>query len=257
MSFFINAMCITNKGNIRRNNEDNLYFDGRYLNEQHNELKYVQSIRRNSEDVCLFAVFDGIGGECFGEKASYLAARELDRKRQELTKVLQNPRQFLTDACMQMNRCICSKAEEFMAQGMGTTASILFFQADQFYVCNLGDSPIFRLHGGKLQKIYEEHTNRELLEEYGIKGRTPSLTQCLGISEDELRLEPYIAKGNLHSGDQFLIRSDGLTDMVSTEVISDIMQSAETQEECVNKLLLRALKNGGRDNITIMLCRIA
>ena len=129
--------------------------------------------------------------------------------------------------------------------------------ADRFYVCNLGDSPIFRLHGGKSQKIYEEHTNRELLEEYGIKGWTSSLTQCLGISEDELRLEPYIDKGNLHSGDQFLICSDGLTDMVSTEVISDIMQSAETQEECVNQLLFRALKNGGRDNITIMLCRIA
>ena len=62
MNFFINAMCITNKGNMRRNNEDNLYFDGRYLNEKHSELKYVQSIRRNSEDVCLFAVFDGIGG---------------------------------------------------------------------------------------------------------------------------------------------------------------------------------------------------
>ena len=63
MIFFINAMCITHQGNIRRNNEDKLYFDGRYLNEQHSELKYVRLYEGIQKMyVCLFAVFDGIGG---------------------------------------------------------------------------------------------------------------------------------------------------------------------------------------------------
>lgn len=256
MNFNISVGCITNRGKIRTKNEDNLYLDGRYLECEHRELKRPEIVQRFSENISCFAVFDGIGGEAFGNIASYLAAREFDTIKQKLSKVIIPPKQFLKDACLQMNRCICKRAEELNAYGMGTTASILYFFGEQFYVCNVGDSPIFRLHDGELRMIYEEHTNRELLKQHGIKGRTPTLTQSLGIPEEEMKIEPYIAKGNLHFGDQFLICSDGLTNMVSVDEICSVMKKTRLLEACIEELLYLALENGGRDNITMILCRV-
>ncbi len=60
----------------------------------------------------------------------------------------------------------------------------------------------------------------------------------------------------LRPGDQFLLCSDGLTDMLSDEELALLLQEPGTAEESVQKLLEAALDRGGRDNVTAILCRI-
>ena len=57
-------------------------------------------------------------------------------------------------------------------------------------------------------------------------------------------------------GDRFLLCSDGITDMLSDGEIADILSRDISVEETVELLVDRALKKGGRDNITVVLCAI-
>ena len=56
--------------------------------------------------------------------------------------------------------------------------------------------------------------------------------------------------------DEYLICSDGLTDMVSDERIEEILLHEKSIDEQVRKLLGEALDNGGKDNITIILVKV-
>jgi serine/threonine protein phosphatase PrpC len=250
------ASCISHCGKVREINEDNLCFDGKYLEEKHRGLERAVTIRRGTESLLCFGIFDGMGGEKDGEVASYLAAVHFREELNRLEEWQKNPRDFLDNICKEMNRAICEEAKERKANGMGTTATILCFHNEEMTVCNLGDSPAFLVREGEMIPVYEEHTNRHFLEEQGITGRKPSLTQCLGIPPEEMVIHPYIHEDDLREGDQYLICSDGLTDMISKEEILAILQENLTPGDCVKKLQDRALEQGGKDNITIILCRI-
>ena len=69
-------------------------------------------------------------------------------------------------------------------------------------------------------------------------------------------IEPYIAKGELRKGDMYLLCSDGLTDMLSNLEISCLMHNSTSVDECAAQLIQATLEKGGRDNITVIVCRI-
>ena len=87
---------------------------------------------------------------------------------------------------------------------------------------------------------------------FGVK---PPLSQNLGIPSNELVIDPYFARGSYNDGDVYLICSDGLTDMVSTDEITEVLV-VKPVEEAITQLLKKALANGGKDNTTIILCKI-
>ena len=95
-----------------------------------------------------------------------------------------------------------------------------------------------------------------VLKEQGITGRKPGLTQFLGIEEEEYQIDPQISVTETREGDLYLLCSDGLTDMCSEEEIVEILSRDEAVAACVEELTDRALKHGGRDNITVILCRV-
>lgn len=71
-----------------------------------------------------------------------------------------------------------------------------------------------------------------------------------------MALEPSIVKMEVHPGMRYLLCSDGLTDMLSDGEIADILTRELPVQETVELLLERALKKGGRDNATMVLCEI-
>ncbi|MGI6008159.1 MAG: PP2C family protein-serine/threonine phosphatase [Ruminococcus sp.] len=250
------ASCISHRGKVREINEDNLYFDGKYQEEKHWGLEKAVTIHRDTGHLLTFGIFDGMGGEKDGEVASYLAASHFGQEISSLQEQKKYPRDFLGEILENLNLQVCEEARQREAQGMGTTATILCFQEEEMTVCNLGDSPAFLLRDGEMIPLHEEHTNRHFLEEQGITGKRPSLTQCLGIPPEEMEIHPYIHEDDLKEGDQYLICSDGLTDMVSREEITKTLQEPLTPGECVETLQEKALERGGKDNITIILCRV-
>ena len=256
MSFTVQSAGSTHHGRIRLNNEDNFYFSDKYLAPGTLDLKTVMHNCQNTEEPVCLAVFDGMGGENAGEQASLMAASVFSQCIGELETMVKAPRDFLKDACQRMNGAVVAQAKKEHLGQTGTTASILYLWQDMAYVCNVGDSAVFRLRGNELKQITKSHTNEDFLRRQGISGRKPTLTQFIGIPEDEMIIDPYIAKGRLLAGDKFLVCSDGLTDMVSLEQIASWMYHAPTVEDAAAGLLNMALEAGGRDNVTVLTCEV-
>ena len=68
--------------------------------------------------------------------------------------------------------------------------------------------------------------------------------------------KPYISKHSLKRGDVYLICSDGVSDMLTEAEIVEIIQNSDTAEHCADALVAGALWGGGRDNITVIVCKI-
>ena len=248
------SVCTSVSGKVRSNNEDNLFVNGTILPENHDDLSEFICNKQEDCKANLLAVLDGVGGAYYGEKASYEAAREIQMTFQNGDMGSGSIETFLLELCKSMNEKVCQLQEEYMAS-MGTTVSVLLFENGMVTVCNLGDSPIFLIRDGHISRIHQEHTNRRFLEKQKIS-RKPELTQCLGIPEEEMTICPYIQSQKLQDHDWYLICSDGLTDMVSDEEILTVIRSEKKHREKVEILVDKAMENGGRDNITVILVNV-
>ena len=252
MPYILDAACGCNTGRVRRNNEDNFFFDGRCLEAENNGLKPVAIMKKTlRREVCV-AIFDGMGGENFGEQASFAAASAMQSTTRKLTDYFIPARKFLNDMCLRINDAVVAKAQELCTERMGSTLVALYFSYNYVYVCNLGDSRAYRLRDGEFLQLSQDHVEKR----EGKSTKKAPLTQHLGINPEDFLIEPYIAKGELKRGDQYLLCSDGLTDMLTNLEIDEIMSSTDTAGDCVQKLIDAALEKGGKDNVTAIVCRI-
>ena len=244
MSWNIRYVCLSHTGRIRKNNEDNFICLSRYMEYDNKGTEAPVEGRFLPDSPRLLGVFDGMGGEELGEMASFLAAETAAG-----TSFEGDPEEALVGFCRYANRRICQYADRNNISSMGTTAAVLLFRPDGVRVCNVGDSRIYLDSGKKLIQLSEDHV-------IPMEGRKkPPLSQNLGIPEDELLIEPYIAFRKYRSGDVYLVCSDGLTDMVPEEEIGRILRTGSLTDAAA-ALRDRALENGGRDNVTVLLCRI-
>ncbi len=252
MPFYLKAACGCHVGKVRKNNEDNFFFDGRCLEEVNRGLKEVVTMSAVLRKELCLAVFDGMGGENFGETASYAAAACLRDSTKRLRDYVIPARQFLNESSQIINRAVVQKAKDLYTERMGSTMVELYFTWRSVYVCNVGDSRAYRLRNGELLQISEDHVEKRRDK----STRKAPLTQYLGLDPEEYRLEPYIAKGDLKKGDQYLLCSDGLTDMLTNIDISVAMSEECSVEQKVKNLIETALDRGGRDNITVIVISI-
>ena len=238
-------------GKVRNNNEDNFWCCGEFLPAQNQGMDHIRSGSVSQSELPLLAVFDGMGGESCGEMASFLAAGACGTfYGQKKTELSEEPELFLKDICTEMNRAVCEYSEENRIRSMGTTAAILAFSPEGVYGCNLGDSRIYHSRDGQFRKVSRDHVLGG-----SLFGKSP-LIQYVGIPEDNMALEPSMVKMELEQGTRYLLCSDGLTDMLSDGEIADILTREISVQETVEVLLDRALKKGGRDNTTIILCEV-
>lgn len=254
MVFQLHAACGCNIGKIRSNNEDNFYFNGRHLTLDNQGMLGSTANKYLLTNECCFGVFDGMGGVEYGEVASFLAAEMLKEKMMGLENTVISPRRFLGDVCDSMNLSICQKSDELSSGRMGTTAAMLLFIPDEVYVCNLGDSRVYRLRENEFMQISKDHI--EVFPPDMRVNRKPRLTQYLGIYPDEMLIEPYIAKGDVQKEDVYLICSDGLTDMLTNLEIYNCLKSHISVRKAVDHLISDAIKKGGKDNVTVIAIRV-
>jgi protein phosphatase len=221
---------------------------GNYLDCENSGLAKPLKGAANPKHSPAFAVFDGMGGEQHGEVAAYIAATIFDAFFKERLEV--PAAEFLQDISLRMNKGICDYTEEQQLHSSGSTVAMLMFDKDYVHVCNVGDSIAYRFHNKELTQISQTHC-----EDSAMFGK-PLLTQNLGIPETEFIIEPFIAAEPYIIQDTYMICSDGLTDMVSDEDISVILSQDRNMEKCAIELMRKALKAGGFDNITIILCQV-
>lgn len=243
------SACGCNTGCVRSSNEDNLYFNGEILPRDNCGMEGVLTASETLVAPVFFGVFDGMGGEAYGEVASYIAAEEL-----RLLPTTASCAE-LQDVLKRANDKICSAAQERLCSVIGTTAAVLRLESHLACVINVGDSRVYRLRNGELRQLSTDHTDKEMLLRYGIEGRKPRLTQHLGIDPTEMLIEPSAWQGDLVAEDVFLLCSDGLSDMLSAEEIAEGL-SLVHPADCVKTLVGTALSNGGRDNVTVIVARV-
>jgi PPM family protein phosphatase len=220
--------------------------------------------RRGNEDAFfarspLFAVADGMGGAQAGEVASHMAVEVLE---QGLPDGVGSIEERLSARVREANARILelAQSDDHLA-GMGTTLTAAYVGEDDLTVAHVGDSRLYRLREGELERLTDDHS---LVEELVRQGKlTPEeadehpqrsiITRALGAEpgvEADSRTWPARAE------DVYLICSDGLTSMVPEARVAAMIQGAASLAAAGRTLIDAANDAGGRDNITVVLFRV-
>ena len=204
----------------------------------------------------LLVIADGMGGAAAGDLASSEVMhiiRELDDDNVE-PDALAALEKAITKANTRLGQLI---TEDPAVEGMGTTLDALLWDGQKFAFAHIGDSRVYRLRGGELAQISKDHTFvQSLIDEGRISPaearvhphRSLILRAMLGRDDNGADLswvQPML-------GDRYLLCSDGLTDMVTDEVIRGALMS-ETIDMAATELVRLALEAGGYDNVTVVI----
>lgn len=259
------AVVMTNLGRVRRNNEDNFYFNGRFHDIDEDLSDYTATLQPTTE-VGLFAICDGMGGEALGEQAAYIAVSglpELERMLRERPDI--SLEEIANSYLIRTNDILCQQMRWNDGVRMGTTFSALLLRDDTAQTVNLGDSRVFLVREGQLFQLTRDHTHAQRLQDLGIITREESLThperhrltQHLGLFPEERHLNPsYSSQFWLQENDLLLLTSDGITDMVDGDDLLGLIDPELTLRDQAGAIMKQALENGGRDNATLIVIRI-
>ena len=254
-ALMIYSTVISGAGKMRRQNQDNFFLNGQYReNIRDNRLLQRSDCTTTSG---FYAVADGMGGEKQGEVASWMAVCELQEKNYCTVPKLN---QYL----LERNEGICRYMRDHGNITMGTTFVGIHISGNTADMINIGDSRAYLFRDGQLKQLSRDHTPIQQLVDLGLitseRARSHpdrhKLAQYLGISREEMLIEPYTASVQIENGDVYLLCSDGLFDVLHEEQISELLVGVDGIEAKVNGLYQAALAAGGEDNITVLLVNI-
>jgi protein phosphatase len=224
------------------------------LKRKHNEDAYAIL-----EDHHLFVIADGMGRHAAGEVASQLCVDAISEAFRSgafgpaREPPLPRRAAHLRGSILLANERVLTAAKQNDAyHGMGTTVVCAYFSPNnqRVYIAHVGDSRCYRLRGAKLVQLTTDHT----LGAAGIKGVSSAvLSRAVGVEEN---VEVDVAMESPLPGDIYLLCSDGLSRMVSSEEMQSTLESTTDLEEATKVLIDKANQGGGRDNITAILVRV-
>lgn len=234
----------TDTGRKRRNNEDSWLAD---------------------DELALYVVADGIGGQSGGEVASRMAVESL---RESLLGAERGGTEGQADEAGKLTagfraantRIVTTARGNPDLEGMGTTMTALQVRGATAHVAHMGDSRAYLLRDGSLSQVTDDHG---LVAEQVRAGvvtpeqarRSPYrhiITRALGIG---LELQVDVRVIEARPADVFLLCTDGLTEMVEDHVIERILDRMPP-DRAARELVAAANANGGVDNITVVVVRL-
>jgi len=224
------------------------------------------------EALGLYIVADGMGGHSAGDMASKIAVDLIHRSFGEWTSAqtgledlfgypdstLSRTGNYLLSGIRLANRVIHEMAAEFEEyQGMGTTVAALAAAPGLLVAANAGDSTIFRVRDGEIERLSKEHTIVAEQVEMGImttdEARRSPMKHMLTLNLGSAReLLPNISEIEPLRNDRLVLCSDGLTDLVSEDEILSMVKGEEDPESLCRQFVDTALKRGGHDNTTVI-----
>lgn len=214
------------------------------------------------KDMGLFLVADGLGGHQAGEVASSLGAQTIHSilKEKLCNHEDHNIEAIIKESIDSAHQAVSSQALTYQEnKGMGTTVVLALCQKDKLHIAHVGDSRAYVSTSGNLTQITEDHSLVASLVRAGEISKKAArshrlkhvISQCIGCDN---YFGPDIRSIPLNSGAIFLLCSDGLTDMLDEKDIRKVLKKKRSDlQECADDLVTLAKKNGGRDNITLIL----
>jgi protein phosphatase len=250
----LDCAMLSHPGMVRSHNEDSVFVDA---------------------DAGIAILADGMGGYNAGEVASGIAVNVVSngmmpelRSGRELSKV--DVASGLTHAALLLQQQIAAanKGIYEAAQarpecaGMGTTIVGVVFCGNRVSIGHIGDSRCYRLRGEKFEQLTHDHSllqeqidSGQLTQEQAKYSLNKNLvTRALGI---EAIVPADIVEYRVEAEDIYLLNSDGLTDMVEPDAIQKMITTKrEDLALAAADLVDAANRNGGRDNISVVLVRV-
>lgn len=249
--------CFSDVGTGRENDEDAVV-----------AVKLTAIFESKPVEVGIFIIADGMGGAQAGEYASRICSTYIiskvvndlcnsglshDTIEEKIRKIIKED-----------NKMIMDEAEKNPEKydGMGTTITMGIILGDSLHCFNVGDSRAYVINesSNDIKQITKDHSVvQDLIDEGNIsieearshpKGNiiTRVLGHPSGMNVDYFRR-------NLYSDDILLLCCDGLTDMVSDDIIKEIALKKESLKEIAKDLVNEANVKGGVDNISGILVR--
>ncbi|MFL6080536.1 MAG: PP2C family protein-serine/threonine phosphatase [Ornithinibacter sp.] len=222
----------------------------------------VGMVRSNNEDSGyagphLLAMADGMGGHAGGDVASSTVIGSLVRLDGEAL----GGRDVSSALLERINHANDEIGDQAHAdpslEGMGTTLIALLRAGDKIVLAHIGDSRAFMVRDGVVTQITKDHSfvqnlvdeGRITAEEAQSHPQRSLVTRVLtGAHEDEPDL--VVRQGRI--GDRYVIASDGLTDYVARDTISDVITDSGDPGETADRLVALALRAGAPDNVTVV-----
>ncbi len=246
----------TDTGLVREHNEDSFFIGGR-LRHRFGESEHGGYCQPNG-GTQVFGLFDGMGGEAFGEAASEISAAALERYCNRLSACTPEQLPGVIDRFAERaNAGILDMLAERYADGGGSTFAALIVKDGVAYPFYIGDSRIYVLQGGVLTQLTRDHTLAQRLVDEGRMTEEAAehsyeshiLTRYLGADEARTGLRAEVCHPvRLGQGTVLLMCSDGLSDMCKREEIAAVL--AADADDTSSRLVRKALDNGGYDNVT-------
>ena len=222
----------------------------------------------------VFLVADGMGGEEYGEVASQLTADHFTKlilpfvHDEDITIPFDHSRDedlfsgIMRHAVEGTNSAVVEYASEHLShRGMGSTLTAAIFYKEFLYIAHVGDSRLYKIDSEKIHQVTEDHTRVQEMVREGVLSKEEArihpnrniITRCIGR---RYQSNPDIFRLEISDDEVFLICSDGLNDMVTDQEIHAVVDRSDTLEEAGKKLIEVANRNGGKDNITVVLFRV-
>ena len=259
----IKVSISTNPGCIRQDNEDNYFATGIGCK---TKTSFSNDYTIEIGQFGVFSIFDGMGGESYGEEASRIAAETLNDFSERLLSdnvdeksIKSNVEQYIAIATNRISdmiskrKCNCS----------GCTMAMVVIYREMVYAFSIGDSRIYRICDDVFIQISEDQTlalkklkaNIYTKDEARNNPDSHKITSYIGLNNRGVGV-PYLSYSPFPLSDSVvLLCSDGLTDMCNDDEILTVIST--TSNEIADRLSKLAIKNGGEDNITCIVIQKA
>ena len=214
----------------------------------------------NASGNVLLVVCDGMGGQNKGDLASSLAINTVissfKNRKGFLNKYF--AKFWVGNVIREANRCVYEQSKSNPSQeGMGTTLTLLLIIKDTAILGHVGDSRCYFLRNREFTQMSEDQTyvgyllrTKQITEEEAlIHPKRHVLMNALGVypsASIDIKSFPYI-------GETVLLCSDGLYNNVPKNDIASVLKSEDSVEQKVNELIAIGNKNGGSDNIAVVI----
>lgn len=230
---------------------------------EHNEDSYLCN-----DQLRLYAVADGMGGHQGGERASRLAVEVIEREMLDrAANTLQmasdeDVRKALSDSTQLASRTIFEMAlTNPQYAGMGTTLTGIWFHDQTLTLFHVGDSRAYLLRDGSIRQLTEDHSWIQEQVRAGLVSPEDAvvsrfrniITRSVGF---ESTVKPDLQTIAVETGDCYLLCSDGLSNYLSLDEISQIL-TTQFYADAGRALVEIANERGGDDNITCVIVYIA
>lgn len=212
----------------------------------------------------LAVVIDGVGGYEGGEVATSIAKQSII---DYLEKYPNGERlDLLKQAVVFANNAIVAERKErenLANMSCVLTAILIEIEKWQFSMVHVGDTRLYQYHRDELTKLSHDHSLVGYREEVGDLTEDQAMhhpqrniiNRDVGSAHHEIGDIDFLESAvfPLLPNSTLLLCSDGLTDMITSEQIKQILRTSVTVEEKATSLIEAANTVGGKDNITVVL----